>query len=117
MWKNCSSYQTQKSWGAFNVSTISKSGSIVDPDNNNFRSDSFFTRTSNTHQTTKPIGEPMKINHENIDGTMLCIIAFTIGMICAFTGCASSFKLETSTQSLTPNYETLTNENYTRASH
>lgn len=33
--------------------------------------------------------------YERIDGTMLCIIAFTIGMICAFAGCSVATKTET----------------------
>ena len=34
--------------------------------------------------------------YERVNGTMLCIIAFTIGLICAFAGCSVATKTETS---------------------
>jgi hypothetical protein len=54
---------------------------------------------------------------KTVNATMLCIIAFTVGLICAFTGCATTFRMETTTKSLTPGYETLSNDNYITTSH
>ena len=35
--------------------------------------------------------------HERINGTMLCIIAFTIGILCTFSGCKTTHHFQTET--------------------
>jgi hypothetical protein len=36
-------------------------------------------------------------NYDRVNATMLCIIAFTIGMLCTFSGCKTTHHFKTET--------------------
>jgi len=51
-----------------------------------------------------------------IDAATLCLVVFTIGLLLAFSGCSSTFRLET-TKSIHPNWEIISHDNYIGSSN